>query len=118
MPIRMMAISLLVNLQPFTIKHVNAVAGIMITASHNPRADNGYKVYGSNGAQIVSPADEHISAMIQVNLKPRSWDADAHRTSPLCSSPNDAFDAYFKLILEQTATRRKSALFFLLFLLN
>ncbi|MDP6481082.1 MAG: phospho-sugar mutase [Acidimicrobiales bacterium] len=48
----------------FTLRDLGADAGIMVTASHNPRADNGYKVYWSDGAQIISPIDSEISALI------------------------------------------------------
>ena len=58
---------------PFGVTHLHAAAGVMITASHNPAQDNGYKVYGSNGCQINSPADSMISASILQNLVPLTW---------------------------------------------
>ncbi|KIM33579.1 hypothetical protein M408DRAFT_326264 [Serendipita vermifera MAFF 305830] len=58
-------------LVPFTIQETKAAAGVMITASHNPKQDNGYKVYWENAVQIISPHDTGIASAILDSLEPR-----------------------------------------------
>ena len=49
----------------FAVRYLNCIAGIVITASHNPAEYNGYKVYWEDGAQIVSPVDKEIMAEVK-----------------------------------------------------
>ena len=53
---------------PYSTVKYSALAGIMVTASHNPKQDNGYKVYWTNGAQIIEPHDKNIREHIYQNL--------------------------------------------------
>lgn len=58
-------------LVPYSMSQIpNAVVGIMITASHNPKQDAGYKVYWNDGCQIRSPVDKGIADSIMENLEP------------------------------------------------
>jgi phosphomannomutase len=72
----------------FAIRHLGAAAGIMITASHNPPADNGYKLYLGDGAQIIPPVDQQIERGIEA-LGPLSRIPVAAADSPLIGHRGD-----------------------------
>jgi phosphomannomutase len=55
---------------PYVLQEIGAAVGVMITASHNPKDDAGYKVYASDGCQIRSPMDTEIATEILGNLEP------------------------------------------------
>ncbi|HET8970872.1 MAG TPA: phospho-sugar mutase, partial [Candidatus Nanopelagicales bacterium] len=88
----------------FAIRHLGADAGVMVTASHNPPQDNGYKVYLGDGSQIVPPADAEISAAIEavglLATVPRGDDWETLR--------DDVLDAYLDRVagLVDTASPR------------
>ena len=62
---------------PFAVNYSGAAAGIMVTASHNPKNDNGYKVYWSNGCQIIPPHDAGIATAIDSITEVSTWDKTA-----------------------------------------
>jgi phosphomannomutase len=80
----------------YAVRHCEAAGGVMVTASHNPAPDNGYKVYDDTGAQIVPPIDTHISAAIE-RTRPASeiaTDVDSHLIELL---GEDAIAAYLDM---------------------
>ena len=48
----------------FTVRHLRATAGVQITASHNPKTDNGFKFYWSYGGQVVPPLDQEFMELV------------------------------------------------------
>jgi phosphomannomutase len=67
----------------FAVQHLGAAAGVMVTASHNPPQDNGYKVYAGDGAQIVPPADVEIEAAIRAVQSTRAISLDGAQVQTL-----------------------------------
>jgi phosphomannomutase len=72
----------------FAVRSLGAAAGIMVTASHNPARDNGYKLYLSDGAQVIPPIDREIEARIGA-LGPLSAIPVADAGSPLITRHGD-----------------------------
>ena len=77
----------------FAIRHLGACAGVMVTASHNPPQDNGYKVYLGDGRQIVSPVDEQISKLIKTVTDVR----EIVQGSPGTFASDDVVETYTSL---------------------
>ncbi|MEI6791079.1 MAG: phospho-sugar mutase, partial [Myxococcaceae bacterium] len=75
----------------FAVTELNAAAGIMITASHNPAGDNGVKVYGPEGAQLIAP-DTHLIESILEQAPKQITLSD----KPIQSVSEEIINAYFK----------------------
>lgn len=89
----------------FTVRHLGCTAGIVITASHNPKEYNGYKVYWSDGGQIVPPHDKGIIDCVRAVTGPGevNWgqnEADRQRIHLLDEAADQAYwDAVLDLRL-------------------
>ena len=87
----------------FAVRHLGAAAGVMVTASHNPAADNGYKLYLSDGAQVIPPADAEIEQLI-ADLGPLSQIPVADASSPLITRHGDEVaEAYLDAVVAAAA---------------
>lgn len=86
----------------FTVRHLECTSGIVITASHNPKEYNGYKVYWNDGGQIVPPHDHGIIEEVRGVMGPEAvkWgkDSDSQRRINLTGSAVD--DAYLKTVTD------------------
>ncbi len=81
----------------FTVRHLGCQAGLVITASHNPKEYNGYKAYWSDGSQVVAPHDKNIVA--EVNVIQSITDIKFDGNPDLLHMLDDSIDeAYLKTI--------------------
>ncbi|KAL7283146.1 hypothetical protein ACG7TL_002572 [Trametes sanguinea] len=100
-------------LVPFTVKSKGAACGVMITASHNPKQDNGYKVYWENAVQIIEPHDKGISVSIREHQEPRPLDLNGLMSSTLLRSFDDtAYFEYIKSLCHYRALNEQTPLTF------
>ena len=87
----------------FAVRHLAAAAGVMITASHNPAADNGYKLYLSDGAQVIPPVDAEVEQRI-ADLGPLTLIPVADAGSPLIIRHGDEVaQAYLDAVIAVAA---------------
>ncbi len=100
----------------FAALDIGAGAAVVVTASHNPPADNGYKVYGENAAQIIPPEDSQIASAIdavglasEVELIPDVFDGSDPRVSELGTEP---FDRYRAQVMASRPSPQESSLEF------
>ena len=95
-------------LAAFAVRHLGAAAGVMITASHNPPEYNGYKVYWENGAQIVPPHDQGISAAIDrvgpIDEIPRMEEKDARAAGLWRDIEGETIRAYLDSVARHSVT--------------
>ncbi len=81
----------------WNVKRRGVAGGVMVTASHNPAADNGYKVYRANGAQIVSPIDADIEDRIR-SVDPLSVELAGADSTSIVELDNRSVEEYLEWV--------------------
>lgn len=90
----------------FALRHLGCIAGIVITASHNPREYNGYKVYWEDGAQITPPHDKNILAEVakvtEFSMVKTMEEKEAREKGLLITIGSDIDDLYMEELKGQS----------------
>lgn len=86
----------------FTVRHLECTSGIVITASHNPKEYNGYKVYWNDGGQIVPPHDHGIIEEVRDVIGPEAvkWGKDSDSQGRIHFTDSAVDDAYLKTVTD------------------
>ena len=83
----------------FTVRELNCTAGIVITASHNPKEYNGYKVYWSDGGQILPPHDEGIITEVKIAMTGTDSSEDSFgKKGDVLEVPSYVEEKYLELV--------------------
>lgn len=86
----------------FAIRHLHAVSGIVISASHNPKEDNGKKVYSSDGGQLLPPEDQRLSDTVNKVKEIKRISKEDAKSKGLLEEIGDKVDkAYIKAVTSQ-----------------
>lgn len=83
----------------FAVKHLNAIAGVVITASHNPKEYNGYKVYDEHGCQLVPWQAEQVIACVNAVT---DWKTIPQQGDPSLVESIDVTEAFVSAVLIQS----------------
>lgn len=77
----------------FTVRHLGCHAGVVITASHNPKEYNGYKAYWNDGGQLVAPHDKNVIKEVEAitGIGSVQWEGNPENISILSSGMDDAY---------------------------
>ena len=102
------------NLRPipllsYAVRTKHATAGVMITASHNPKEYNGYKVFWSDGAQVTSPVDKDIVAEVNKITDPSMVKFEAADAAPVESMGKEMDEAYLNDVMGLTLSPESRA---------
>lgn len=86
----------------FAVRHLGAAVGIVISASHNPPADNGFKAYWSDGAQLVAPHDKGVLSVGATITKIKTTDfQSALQSGAITRIGKEVDDAYIAAVVNE-----------------
>lgn len=93
----------------FTVRHLHATAGVQITASHNPKTDNGFKFYWSYGGQVVPPLDQEFMQLVSQVREIKRLPLDKGGEQYVTHLGSDVDDAYLSAVGSLSVDTSRSA---------